>query len=71
MLNDLREHQRRLKETKCQLDKMEMAEQVAQAEAREARQQLEKLEGSQRDQTASSKITVSNLQLEIKALSTK
>lgn len=71
MLNDLREHQRRLKETKCQLEKMEMAEQAAQAAARETRQQLEKLEGTHRDQVASSKITASNLQLEIKSLSTK
>ena len=71
MLNGLREHQRRLKETKCQLEKLEMAEEAAQAAAREARQQLEKLEGTQRDQAASSKITVSNLQLEIKSLSTK
>ena len=71
MLNDLREHQRRLKETKCQLEKLEMAEQASQAAARDARQQLEKLEGTQRDQAASSKITFSNLQLEIKSLSTK
>ena len=71
MLNDLREHQRRLKETQCQLEQKELAEQAAQASARESKQELEKLEGSQRDLTASSKITVSNLQLEIKSLSTK
>lgn len=71
MLNDLREHQRRLKETKCQLEKTEMAEQAAQASAREARQQLEQIESSQRDQTAATKITINNLQLEIKSLKTK
>ena len=71
MLNDLREYQRRLKETQCQLEKKELEEQVAQARAHEAGQRLEKLEGSQRDQAASNKITVSNLQLEIKSLSNK
>lgn len=71
MLNDLREHQRRLKETKCQLEKAELAEQAALASAREARQELEQIQGSQREQTASSKITISNLQLEIKSLKTK
>ena len=71
MLNDLREYQRRLKETKCQLEKTEMAEQAAQASAHEARQQLDQIEGSQRDLTASTKITISNLQLEIKSLKTK
>lgn len=71
LLNDLREHQRRLKEMKCQLEKSEIAEQAAQASAHEARQQLEQMEGSQRDHTASTKITISNLQLEIKSLKTK
>lgn len=71
VLNDLREHQRRLKETKCQLEKSEMAEHAAQASAREARQQLEQIEVAQRDQLASTKITISNLQLEIKSLKTK
>ena len=71
MINDLREHQRRLKETKCQLEKVEMAEQAAQASACETRKQLEQIECSQRDQTASTKITISNLQLEIKSLKTK
>ena len=71
MLNDLRQHQRRLKETKCQLEKAELAEQAALASASEAKQQLEQIEASQREQTASTKITVSNLQLEIKSLKTK
>ena len=71
MLNDLREYQRRLKETKCQLEKTETAEQLAQAAAHEARQTLDQLEAGLRDQSAASKITVSNLQLEIKSLKTK
>ena len=71
MLNDLREYQRRLKETKCQLEKTEMAEQTAQASAHETRQQLDQIEGNQRDQAVSTKITISNLQLEIKSLKTK
>lgn len=48
-----------------------MAEHAAQASAREARQQLEQIEVAQRDQLASTKITISNLQLEIKSLKTK
>lgn len=71
MLNDLREHQTRLKETKCQFEKMEMAEQAAQASACELRQQLEKLTTTHREKSASSKITIGNFQLEIKSLNAK
>lgn len=71
MLNDLREYQRRLKEAKCQLEKAEMAEQEARATAHEVKQAMEQTEANMRDHTAASKITISNLQLEIKSMKSK
>ena len=71
ILNDLREYQRRLKEAKCQLEKTEMAEQEARASAHEVKQAMEQMEAHMRDHTAASKITISNLQLEIKSMKSK
>ena len=42
MLN-VRQHQRRLKQTKCQLERAELAEQTSLASAREAKQQVKQM----------------------------
>lgn len=71
LLNDLREYQHQLRDTKQQLEKMESAELEARATAHDASHALELAEASLKEQTASSKTVIGSLQLEIKNLKTR
>ena len=71
LINDLREYQRQLKDTKQQLEKIESAELEARATAHDTRHSLELAEASLKEQTASSKTVIGSLQLEIKNLKTR
>lgn len=71
LLNDLREYQHKLKDTKTQLEKAQEGEMEAKGIAHDTRQGLEQAESQLRDQTAASKSAISNLQSEIKNLKKK
>ena len=71
LLNDIREYQRKVKDLKSQLERVEGAELEARGSAHEARQALEHVEATFRDQGASSKAAIGNFQIEIKSLKTR
>lgn len=71
LLNDLREYQCQLKDTKHQLEKTESAEMEARASAHDTRHALEVAEASLKEQASSSKSVIGSLQLEIKNLKTR
>lgn len=71
LLSDIRDYQCKVRDLKTQLEKAESAELVARGTAHEAQQAQEQLEASLRDQSASSKTAIGNLQLEIKSLKTR
>lgn len=71
LLNDLREYQHKLKDTKVQLEKAQEGEMEAKGTAHDIRQELEHAESQLRDKAASSKSAISNLQMEIKSLKKK
>ena len=71
LLNDLREYQRQLKDTKLQLEKTESAELEAKATAHDARHALEQAEANLKEKATSSKTVIGSLQLEIKNLKTR
>lgn len=71
LLNDLREHQQRMKELKFQLERAETAELEAKGYSHDVKLDLERVEASLRDQAASSKGAINNLQVEIKRLKSR
>ena len=71
LLNDLREYQRQLRDTKQRLEKTESSEQEARATAHDAKHDLEIAEASLKEQATSSKTVIGSLQLEIKNLKTR
>ena len=71
LLSDFREYQRRLKDTKAQLEKRESAELEARAEAHDSQHALEQARTDIKEKDASSKAAIGSLQLEIKKLKTK
>ena len=71
MLSDLKQCQSKIKELKVQLGQVKDAEEKARAEAHEHHLALKASESSLRDKTASSKLVINSLQLEIKTLKSK